>query len=113
MMLDFRQRLLTTTLLVGASVLANPAYAQTQPTPPTGGTAANTQSTVPDQNVATNPGGAPPTGDVTGQPTPTQNAKGQAVQSANDIIITGTRIPQPNLTSAAPVTVDRKSTRLN
>lgn len=104
-MLDFRQRLLTTTLLVGASVLANPAYAQTQPTPPTGGTAANTQSTVPDQNVATNPGGAPPTGDVTGQPTPTQNAQGAPVQSANDIIITGTRIPQPNLTSAAPVTV--------
>src|SRR5690242_2853625 len=105
MMLDFRQRLLTTTLLVGASVLANPAYAQTAPTPPTGGTAANTQSTVPDQNVATNPGGAPPTGDVTGQPTPTQNASGTPVQSANDIIITGTRIPQPNLTSAAPVTV--------
>jgi len=105
MMLDFRQRLLTTTLLVGAGVLANPAYAQSQPVPPTGGTAANTQSTVPDQNVATNPGGAPPTGDVSGQPTPTQNASGAPVQSANDIIITGTRIPQPNLTSAAPVTV--------
>jgi outer membrane receptor protein involved in Fe transport len=103
MMLDFRQRLLTTTLLVGAGVLASPAFAQAQPD--TSGTSANTQSTVPDQNQATNPGGAPPTGDISGQPTPTQNANGAPVQAQNDIIITGTRIPQPNLTSAAPVTV--------
>jgi iron complex outermembrane recepter protein len=103
MKLDFRQRLLTTTLLVGAGVLANPAYAQSQP--PTNGTPQDTQSTVPDQNTATNPGGAPPTGDVTSAPTPTRNASGAPVQTANDIIITGTRIPQPNLTSAAPVTV--------
>ena len=102
-MLDFRQRLLTTTLLVGAGVLASPAFAQAQPD--TSGTSANTQSTVPDQNQATNPGGAPPTGDISGQPTPTQNANGAPVQAQNDIIITGTRIPQPNLTSAAPVTV--------
>src|SRR6185437_12359710 len=99
MKLDFRQRLLSSTLLVGASVLANPAYAQS--TPPTTGT----QSTVPDQNVPTNPGGAPPTGPVSSTPTPTVNAEGQTVQSGNEIIITGTRIPQPNLTSAAPVTV--------
>ena len=104
MKLDFRQRLLTTTLLVGASVLASPAFAQ-DAQPATPGTPADTQSTVPDQNVATNPGGAPPTGDVAGQPTPTRNAQGAPVQTANDIIITGTRIPQPNLTSAAPVTV--------
>jgi iron complex outermembrane recepter protein len=103
MKLDFRQRLLSSTLLVGASVLANPAYAQS--TPPTTGTPATTQSTVPDQNVATNPGGAPPTGPVESTPTPALNASGQPVQSANEIIITGTRIPQPNLTSAAPVTV--------
>ena len=103
MKLDFRQRLLTTTLLVGAGVLANPAYAQSQP--PTNGTPQDTQSTVPDQNTATNPGGAPPTSDISGQPTPTRNASGAPVQTANDIIITGTRIPQPNLTSAAPVTV--------
>ena len=52
MKLDFRQRLLASTLLVGASVLAaSPAFAQD-----TG------QSTVPDQNQATNPGAAPPTG---------------------------------------------------
>ena len=79
MMLDFRQRLLTTTLLVGAGVLASPAFAQAQPD--TSGTSANTQSTVPDQNQATNPRGAPPTGDISGQPTPTQNANGAPVQA--------------------------------
>jgi iron complex outermembrane receptor protein len=103
---DFRQRLLTSTLLVGAGLLANPAYAQTAPgTPNTPGTAQDTQSTVPDQNVATNPAAAQPTGPVEAGPTPTRNAQGAPVQSANDIIVTGTRIPQPNLTSAAPVTV--------
>lgn len=76
MNLDFRQRLLSSTLLVGAGLLANPAYAQTAPAP-----AAN-------------------------QPAPTGVAPSRtAASSQNDIIITGTRIPQPNLTSAAPVTV--------
>jgi outer membrane receptor protein involved in Fe transport len=104
MKLDFRQRLLSSTLLVGAGVLANPAYAQVSP-PPTGGTPATTQSAIPDQNVATNPGAAPPTSDQATQPQPPLNAKGQPVQNGQEIIITGTRIPQPNLTSAAPVTV--------
>ena len=63
------------------------------------------QSTVPDQNQATNPGAAPPTGPVEANPTPTISAQGEAVQQPNDIIVTGTRIPQPNLESAAPVTV--------
>jgi iron complex outermembrane receptor protein len=104
MTLDFRQRLLTTTLLVGAGVLASPAYAQdSQPNTP--GSPAASQSTVPDQNVATNPGAAPPSGAVESTPTPAVNSNGAPVQSGNDIIITGTRIPQPNLTSAAPVTV--------
>lgn len=104
MKLDFRQRLLTSTLLVGAGMLANPAYAQTA-TPNTPGTAQDTQSTAPDQNTATNPAAAQPTGPVEAAPVPTRNAQGAPVQTANDIIITGTRIPQPNLTSAAPVTV--------
>jgi outer membrane receptor protein involved in Fe transport len=103
-MLNFRQRLLTTTLLVGASALPTQAFAQ-DAAPATSGTSADTQSTVPDQNTATNAGGAPPTGDVSGQPAPTRNASGAPVQSGGDIIITGSRIPQPNLTSAAPVTV--------
>jgi outer membrane receptor protein involved in Fe transport len=90
MKLDFRQRLLTSTLLVGVSMVASPAFAQNAPT---------------DQNTATNPAAAQPTGPVEAQPTPTRNAQGAPVQSSQDIIITGTRIPQPNLTSAAPVTV--------
>ncbi|HVI04758.1 MAG TPA: hypothetical protein VM711_01520, partial [Sphingomicrobium sp.] len=64
MNLDFRQRLLSSTLLVGAGLLANPAYAQTAPAP-----AAN-------------------------QPAPTGVAPSRtAASSQNDIIITGTRIP--------------------
>ncbi|HET6536365.1 MAG TPA: TonB-dependent receptor [Sphingomicrobium sp.] len=81
MKLDFRQRLLTTTLLVGAGVLASPAFAQAQPA---------TQ----DQNASE----APPPADVAAAPAPAPAAQ-------QEIIITGTRIPQPNLTSAAPVTV--------
>jgi iron complex outermembrane receptor protein len=94
MKLDFRQRLLASTLLATAGLIANPAYAQDA-----------AQSTVPDQNQATNPGAAPPTGPVEANPTPTISAQGEAVQQPNDIIVTGTRIPQPNLESAAPVTV--------
>jgi outer membrane receptor protein involved in Fe transport len=91
MKLDFRQRLLTSTLLVGVAAIATPAYAQdtAQPAPPPTGAAPTTT----------------PTGPVEAQPTPATNAQGAPVQSSQDIIITGTRIPQPNLTSAAPITV--------
>ncbi|HET8750030.1 MAG TPA: TonB-dependent receptor plug domain-containing protein, partial [Sphingomicrobium sp.] len=82
-MLDFRQRLLTTTLLVGAGVLASPAYAQEQPA-------------TPDQSSSE----AQPPADVA-----TAQAPAPAPAAQQEIIITGTRIPQPNLTSAAPVTV--------
>ncbi|HEX8841811.1 MAG TPA: TonB-dependent receptor plug domain-containing protein, partial [Sphingomicrobium sp.] len=96
-MVDFRQRLLATSLLVGVSVLATPAFGQTtaapvpppQPTPPTDTTQ--------------------PSGPAEGQPTPTTNAQGAPVTPgagpSGEIIVTGSRIPQPNLTSAAPVTV--------
>jgi iron complex outermembrane recepter protein len=98
MKLEFRQRLLTTTLLVGVAALASPAFAQdaapdTPPPPnaPTDGTTVDPQ--------------ANPTGPVESQPIPAQSAEGETVRDAQDIIVTGTRIPQPNLTSAAPVTV--------
>ena len=94
MKLDYRQRLLATTLLVGASMVATPAFAQDAG-----------QSTVPDQNQAVNPGAAPPTGPVEAQPTPTQAATGEPVNQPTDIIVTGSRIPQPNLESASPVSV--------
>src|ERR1700759_668531 len=96
MKLEFRQRLLTTTLLVGASMVASPVLAQT--TPPT-----NTPS--PPDNSAT-PSIPETTTPQEGQTTiPSTNAQGGNVSSAQDIVVTGTRIPQPNLTSASPVTV--------
>ena len=95
MKLDFRQRLLTTTLLVGASMVASPALAQS--TPPA--------TPSPPDNAAT-PSTPDTTGPVEGQSTvPSTNAQGSTVQTSQDIVITGTRIPQPNLTSASPVTV--------
>ena len=84
MKLDFRQRLLGTTLLVGASMLATPAFGQETPV---------------------DPAAAPPSGPVEAQPTPAENAQGAPVEETKDIVVTGTRIPSANLESAAPVTV--------
>jgi len=92
MKLDYRQRLLTTTLLVGASMLATPAFAQdAQPVPPDSSAVPATQ--------------APPTGPIAAQPTPSTSASGAPVSAPQDIVVTGSRIPQPNLESAAPVAV--------
>jgi len=82
MKLDFRQRLLATTLLVGASMAASPAFAQTTPAP---------------SDTAT--GDQPTTAPVEA------TAPAAPAASGGDIVITGSRIPQPNLTSASPVTV--------
>jgi len=84
MNISLRQKLLASTLLVGASALATPAFAQ-------------------DQSV--DPAQQPPSGAVEGQPTPSVSSQGETVQQSSDIIVTGSRIPQPNLESAAPVTV--------
>ena len=109
MMLDFRQRLLTTTLLVGASVIATPAFAQGSATPPE-----CPAGTVPGEGGACNPAdtaqgtGTQPetTTPVEGSTAvPSTSASGEPVRSSQDIVITGSRIPQPNLTSASPVTV--------
>jgi outer membrane receptor protein involved in Fe transport len=89
MKLDFRQRLLATTLLVGAGMAASPAFAQ-DPAPP-----ANPADTAPPETTAP----------VEATTPPSTNAQGETVRNAGDIVITGTRIPQPNLTSASPVTV--------
>lgn len=87
MKFDYRQRLLGTTLLVGASLLATPAYAQD--------TSQETTAT----DVSN------PTGPVEAQPAPATSAEGEPVEEAQDIVVTGSRIPQPNLDSVAPVTV--------
>ena len=97
MKLEFRQRLLTTTLMVGASMVASPAFAQMA------APATNTPS--PPDNSAT-PSAPDTTAPQAGQTeVPSTNAQGGTVSSSQDIVITGTRIPQPNLTSASPVTV--------
>src|SRR5690349_3901043 len=88
-MIDFRQRLLATTLLFSASALASPAFGQSAPPP----------ADAPPTDVTQ------PSGPSEAQPTPSTSATGAPVQKTQDIVITGTRIPQPNLTSAAPVTV--------
>ena len=82
---NLRQHLLASTLLVGAVAYASPALAQDPTT--------------------VDPAAAPPSGPVEGQPIPSVSAEGEDVQAGGDIIVTGSRIPQPNLESAAPVTV--------
>src|SRR3954462_10922049 len=86
-MTNFRSRLLATTLLVGSGAFASPALAQDM------------------QPAITDTAAQPTTVPVEAQPVPTTNAQGAPVASAGDIVITGSRIPQPNLTSASPVTV--------
>ena len=82
---NFRQHLLASTLLVGAVAYASPALAQDPTT--------------------VDPAAAPPSGPVEAQPTPSVSAEGEDVETGGDIIVTGSRIPQPNLESAAPVSV--------
>ena len=97
-----RTHILTTTVLAGISLSAAPAFAQAA------------QPTVPDQNQPTNPGAAPPSGPVEANPTPTLSANGAPVSSRDEIVITGSRIPQANLTSAAPVvTVSNQDIKLS
>ena len=86
MKLDFRQRLLATTLLVGASMAASPAFAQDAPAP---ADEAPAETTAP----------------VEGTTQPSTSATGEKIQESADIVVTGSRIPQPNLTSSSPVTV--------
>lgn len=79
-----RDRLLATTIIAGAAVLSTPSFAQ---------------------DAA--PAQAAPTGAVEGQApsiaaAPASNA-GPA--GGGEIVVTGSRIPQPNLNSVAPVTV--------
>jgi iron complex outermembrane recepter protein len=88
---NLRQQLLATTLLVGAFAYSNPALAQQAPPP--------------DQPPTQNATSQPPSGPVEAQPTPAVSAQGQPTTAPQEIIITGSRIAQPNLTSAAPVTV--------
>ncbi len=83
-----RNRILASTILAGAAVLAAPAFAQD--IPPTDS---------PPSDISN------PSGPSEAQPTPLNSAEGEPVEQAQDIVVTGSRIPQPNLESVAPVTV--------
>ena len=83
-------RLLATTLLAGVGFAASPALAQMD---------APAIPSTPDSAAAPNAAVSQPA-----QTVPSTNAQG-TVEKSQDIVITGTRIPQPNLTSASPVTV--------
>lgn len=107
MKLDYRQRLLATTLLVGASVVATPAFAQDAPPPQPvcpPGVPEGTDGCVPPDTSAV-PSIPETTTPVEGQTAITQSATGEQVETGGDIVVTGSRIPQPNLESASPVTV--------
>ncbi|HLY88288.1 MAG TPA: TonB-dependent receptor, partial [Acetobacteraceae bacterium] len=72
-----RERLLATTIIAGAAVLTAPAFAQT----------------------------TPPAGAAGQAPTPSVAPAPAAAPTGGEIVVTGSRIPTPNLTSVSPVTV--------
>src|SRR3954469_24604445 len=87
--------LLAGTVMSGLIGIAQPAFAQDAPPPAT--------PNPPDTATGNQPETTTP---VEGQTTvPSTSATGETVRAPQDIVITGTRIPQPNLTSASPVTV--------
>jgi outer membrane receptor protein involved in Fe transport len=81
----FATALLAGTAIGGAVGFADPAFAQN------GGVAPNTSQAVPGDEVA--------------QAEPTQTVAPESAKPSAEIIVTGSRIPQPNLQSASPVTV--------
>lgn len=81
MTITYRNKLLTTSLLVSASMLASPALAQTEPS-------------------------ATPQAPAQAVPEPIQSESPvEAVDDTNQIVVTGSRIVRPNLTSNSPVAV--------
>src|SRR5690348_16986836 len=106
MNLHFRQRLLSTTLLVGASMIASPVIAKgtAQPAAPAcppgvaPGTGGCVEGATPSTPVTTGPQVAVPPAAVG------TNARGAPAVGQQEIVVTGSRIPQPNLQTASPVT---------
>ena len=87
--------LLAGTILGGIGIIANPALAQD--------TSDTDAQNPPDtSSVPTVPETIAP---VEGTSVPSTSATGEEVEQRADIIVTGSRIPQPNLDSASPVTV--------
>jgi hypothetical protein len=87
-MTSARERLLTSTMICGAFALAfaaGPAFAQDQD-PPIQGPLENAQGTV------------------------DTDAEVQNANEVEAVVVTGSRIPQPNLTSVSPVTWSARKT---
>jgi iron complex outermembrane receptor protein len=114
MKLDIRQRLLASTLLMGAGLIATPAFGQTQPVPPPPscpeGTVAGPSDCVP------TPPGAPAgqsseSGDVSGSPNPGTSQNAAPTQNTNqgsastEIVITGSLLRRTTTETPSPVTV--------
>lgn len=93
MNITYRTRLLSTSLLVGASMVATPAFAQQEtqgsPTPP-----------VQEPVTGTNPAQA-----VDETQSPTTASQAPATGPGEEIVVTGSRIARPNLTSNSPIAV--------
>jgi outer membrane receptor protein involved in Fe transport len=87
----FRDCLLASTMIAGA-VIALPAYAQTAPAP------------VPAPQGTTSDDGAAATTPAISN-TPSEDPAAAGTAGGGDIVVTGSRISNPNLTSASPVTV--------
>ncbi|MGN6154730.1 MAG: TonB-dependent receptor domain-containing protein [Sphingomicrobium sp.] len=85
--------LLAGTILGGTPIIATPALAQDT----------NPNTNPPDTSAV--PTVPQTTAPVEGAPVPSTSATGETVKRNQDIIVTGSRIPQPNLESASPVTV--------
>ena len=85
--------LLAGTILGGTAVFASAAIAQDT----------NPNTNPPDTSAV--PTAPQTTAPVEGAPVPSTSATGEPVKRSQDIIVTGSRIPQPNLESASPVTV--------
>src|SRR4051812_5837135 len=93
-----RVALLATTILTGSLAAAPQAIAQ-EPAAQATATPSPPDNSAPPSIPETT---TPPEGQTV---VPSTSAEGENVRSTGDIVITGTRIPQPNLTSASPVTV--------
>lgn len=78
---SMRERLLATTMIAGAAFIASPGFAQT-----------------------TAPAASQPAGSIEGQSTSSASTSDNT-NGGGEIIVTGSRIPQPNLTSVSPITV--------
>ncbi|MEO5868210.1 MAG: TonB-dependent receptor [Sphingomonas sp.] len=89
MLAQYRSRLLTSTLLVGAAVIATPSFAQTAD-----------PASQPKTGVQSNDPAAPAAGVSTQDSAP---PAGQT--SGGDIVVTGTLIRNPNLIASSPVAV--------